>query len=256
LKLIIDPEVPISIFDVDRESLKAIPPKGLPPVISPFDENALEAALRIKDKQDCKITVLSLGKSVPKPVLQKALAVGADEAIALEDERFDNLDQFCTAQALASAIKKIDDYGLIFTGRQAADWDSGLVWAGIAEFLDLPSITLARKAELKDEKVIVERVTAGGVETLESDMPLLLTFSNEVGELRHFSLSALMKVKKMEIQKWSGSDIGYDPLNIIAMKDLYIPDLGEVDCHFLQGDSPQEKGRNLAHLLIDAGIIS
>jgi len=255
LKLVIDPEAPFSIFKIDREAMKPIPPEGMPPVVSPFDENALEAALRIKDQQDCKITVLSMGRSLPKAVLQRVLAVGADEVIALEDREFENLDPFNTAYSLANTIKKEGDYDLIFTGRQAADWDSGLVWAGIAESLVLPSITIARAVDVSDGKAIIERVVADGIEILEADMPVLINFSNEVGSLRHFSLPALMKAKKKEIRKVSASDIGLERLGIIEMRDLYIPDLGEVDCQFIAGDSPEEKGRNLARKLNEEGII-
>lgn len=255
LKLVIDPEVPLSLFKVDREVKRPIPPPGVPLVISPFDENALEAALRIKDQQDCTITVLSMGESLPKALLLKVLAVGADDVIALEGAEFRNLDPFDTALALANAIRKIGDYDLVFTGRQAADWDAGLVWAGIAEFLHLPSITMARKAEVTNGKVIVERVAADGIEILEGDMPALITFSNEAGELRNVSLSALMKVKKREIPKWSASDIDMVSHPLVDLRDLYLPDLGGIDCHFIEGESPEEKGHHLAQELLEKEVL-
>ena len=255
LKLVIDPEVPLSLFKVDREARRPIPPPGVPLIVSPFDENALEAALRIKDLQDCKITVLSMGDSLPKAILLKVLAVGADEVIALEGPEFKNLDPFRTALALAKAIQKIEDFDLVFTGRQAADWDAGLVWAGIAESLHLPSITVARKAEVMDGKVLVERVAADGIEILEADMPALISFSNEVGELRNVSLSALMKVKKREIPKWSASDIDMVSHPLMDLRDLYPPDLGGVDCHFIEGESPEEKGHYLAQKLLKQEVL-
>ncbi|MBN1227864.1 MAG: electron transfer flavoprotein subunit beta/FixA family protein, partial [Deltaproteobacteria bacterium] len=168
IKIIIDPEMPFSIFKVDRENRIPIPPSGTPPVMSPFDENSLEAALKIKDVQDCRVTVLSLGKTIPKALSQKILALGVDEAIALEDPEFEHLDPFNTAQAITGTIKKVGDYDLVFTGRQGADWDAGLVWAGIAEFLDIPSITIARKVAVLDGKIVVERCASDGIETLEA----------------------------------------------------------------------------------------
>ena len=255
MKVIIDPEMPFSLFNVDRENRKPIPPSGMPPVFSPFDENALEAALKIKDTKECVITVLSMGKSLPKAVLQKVLAVGADEVVGLEDQEFENLDPFNTAQVMANAIKKVGDYDLVFTGRQAGDWDAGLVWAGIAELLDIPSITIGRNAEIQDGKVIVERCVSDGIEILESDMPALVTFSTEVGELRHVSLQALMKVKRQEISKWSASDMGFVKSTVMQMRDLYEPDLGQVECYLVPGDSGEDKGRDLAKKLLDEGII-
>ena len=251
MKTIMDPEMPFSVFKVDRENLKPIPPAGMPPVFSPFDENALEAALKIKDSQECKVTVLSMGNSLPKGELQKALALGADEVISLDDSEFENLDAFSTAQALANAIKKIGEFDLVFTGRQGADWDAGLVWAGIAETLEIPSITIGRKAELQNGKVLVERCVSDGIETVESDLPTLVTFSNEAGELRNVSLAALMKVKKKEIPKWSASDIGFEKVGTMEMRDLYEPDIGEVDCFMVPGETPEEMGRNLAKKLIE-----
>ncbi len=254
MKIIIDPEMPFSIFNIDRENKKPIPPSGMPPVFGPFDENALEAALRMKDEQDCKVTVLCMGQTLPKAILQKALAVGADEAVALEDPEFDNLDPFSTAQALTNAIKKIGEYDLIFTGRQGADWDAGLVWAGIAELLDIPSITIARNATIQEGKVTVERCVSDGIEVLESDMPAVVTFTSEGGELRNVSLAALMKVKKKEIPKWSASDVGFEKSDIMEMRDLYEPDLGITDCELMPGESPEEQGKNLVKKLLEEGL--
>jgi electron transfer flavoprotein beta subunit len=255
LKLVIDPEVPLSLFKVDREARRPIPPQGVPLVISPFDENALEAALRIKDEQGCTITVLSMGDSLPRALLLKTLAVGADEVVALEGAEFKNLNPYDTARTLAHAIQKIGNYDLVFTGRQAADWDAGLVWAGIAESLQLPSITVVRKAEVRDGKVIAERVAADGIEILEADIPALLTFSNEAGELRNVSLSALMKVKKQEISKWSASDIEMASQPLMDLRDLYLPDLGGVECHLIEGESPEQKGHHLAQELLEKGLL-
>jgi electron transfer flavoprotein beta subunit len=254
-KIVMDPEMPFSLFKVDKENMQPIPPDGVPPVASTFDENALEAALKIKDQQECKITVISMGKMLPKAILQKMLAVGADEVIGVEDPIFDNLDPFNTAIALAAAIQKVGEYDLIFMGRQSADWDSGLVWAGVAEALDLPSITIAQKAEVANGQLTVERCVADGVEVLESDMPALLTFTSEAGEIRFASLPALMKAKKKTITKWSATDIGFETSDVMLMKEFYEPDLGEVDCSLIQGESDEEKGHELAKRLITEGII-
>jgi electron transfer flavoprotein beta subunit len=256
MKIIIDPEAPFSVFKIDKESQKPVPPSGMPPVFSPFDENGLEAALRIKDgNPDCRITLLSMGKSLPKAILQKALAVGADDVIAVEDPDFENLDPFNTARVLVKAIEKIGEYDLIFTGRQAADWDAGIVWAGIAELLNIPSITIARRVELLDEKVVVERCVTDGIEFLESELPALVTFTNEGGELRNVSLSALMKVRKQEIPKWSATDVGFEKEDMMVMKELYEPDLAVTECSMISGESFEEKGRNLAKRFVEEGII-
>jgi len=104
-KQVIDPEAPPATFKVDAAANKVIPPPGVPPVISPFDENAVEAALRIKDAQGGKVTVLSLGINLLRDVVKKPLSMGADELILLEDEAFAEGDSWSTAFALATAIK-------------------------------------------------------------------------------------------------------------------------------------------------------
>ncbi len=255
MKVVIDPETPLSSFKIDRETRKPVPPAGVPPVFSPFDENALECALKIKDQHECSVTTISLGKSLPKAVLQRALAAGADRAIAIEDARFENLDPFNTAGILADAIRKAGLPDLVFTGRQSADWDAGLVWAGIAEHLDLPCITVARKAEIQDGKVLVERCVSDGIEILESEMPALIAFSSEAGELRNITLPALIKAKQKEIVRWTAADVGAALRSIVELTDLSIPVMEAIDRYMVPGESLQEKGRNLAHRLMEDGIL-
>jgi len=120
-KEIPDPEAPLSDVSVNPETMEVI--VDAPQVISPFDENALEAALRIKEDRDAKITVLSLGKKVSDTVLRKTLAAGADELILLQDTAFERLDSYSTAAVLAEAIRKRGEYDLVLTGRQAGAGD-------------------------------------------------------------------------------------------------------------------------------------
>ena len=103
----------------------------------------MEAAVRLKEDLGGKITVLSLGKKVSDTVLRKTLAAGADELILLQDDQFDRLDSFSTATALADAVRKVGEYDLVLTGRQAGDWDSGQVGLILGELLGLPCISLA-----------------------------------------------------------------------------------------------------------------
>ena len=145
-KQIPDPEAPLSDVSVDAEKKEVI--VDAPQVISPFDENALEAALLLQEEIGAKITVLSLGKKVSDTVLRKTLAAGADKLILLQDDAFEKLDSHSIASALADAIRKIGEYGLVLTGRQAGDWDSGQVGLILGEMLALPCINLAREIKV------------------------------------------------------------------------------------------------------------
>ncbi|MBC8274670.1 MAG: electron transfer flavoprotein subunit beta/FixA family protein, partial [Chloroflexi bacterium] len=188
VKQVPDPEAPPSGYRIDPEAKRVIPPPGTPPVISPFDENGLEAALRIKDIQKSKVTVISMGRNLSKAVLRKSLAIGADELILLDDDAFEDVDSYATAFALSTAIRKVGEYDLIFAGRQAADSDAGQVGSGIAELLGIPSVTVARKVELHDGRVRVQRVLPDGYQVIEAVLPALITVGNELGELRTATL--------------------------------------------------------------------
>ena len=170
-KQVIDPEAPPASFKIDTASNKVVPPQGVPPVISPFDENAVEAALKIKGAQGGKITAISLGINLLRDVVKKPLSMGADELVLLEDEAFVEGDSWTTAYALAMAIKKIGEYDIILCGRQASDWDAGQVGSGIAEILGLPCVTLAKKIDITDGKARVERVTPDGYDVIEVSLP-------------------------------------------------------------------------------------
>jgi electron transfer flavoprotein beta subunit len=246
VKQVPDPEGPADAFKVDSEA-KTVIPVGIPPVINPFDENALEAALRIKNQFNCKVTVLSMGEKLAQPVLRKALAAGADDLILLMDQHFKNLDSYSNAYVLSKAIRKIGTYDLILTGRQAGDWDFGITGLFIAEILQIPIINLARKVEIRDDCVFVEKLCDDGYEVVKAKRPLLVTVSNEVGELRYTSVRALQAVSKKPIQIFNAGDLELD-LEKLTHRTIYnlVAFQDERQCRFIEGESSQEKGENLA----------
>jgi electron transfer flavoprotein beta subunit len=259
-KQVIDPEAPPASFKVDTSTNKVVPPPGVPPVISPFDEQAIEAALRVKDAQGGKITAISLGIGLLRDVVKKPLSMGADELVLLEDEAFDGGDGWSTANALAMAIKKIGEYDIIFCGRQAADWDSGQVGSAIAEILGLPSVTLAKKIDITDGKARVERVTADGYQVIEVSLPALITVSNELGEARYPTIKGIMAAKKVEPIVWNPADIGVDPSQIGAagrrtkLLKLFQP-VREGTCEIIEGDSVEEAAVSLALKLREVKVL-
>ena len=131
-KQVMDPETPASAFRVDREAKRVVPAQNIPPVVNGFDENAVEAALLIREALgEAAITVLSMGASFSMDVMKKPLSMGADELILLQDAAFENIpDSGSVARILAKAIQKIGPFDLIISGAQASDWDNGQVpWA-------------------------------------------------------------------------------------------------------------------------------
>jgi electron transfer flavoprotein beta subunit len=255
IKQVLDPEAPASAYKIDAEARRVIL-KGVPPVLSPFDENALEAALRIKDAHESKVTVISAGRNLPKAVLMKSLACGADELVLLEDGAFEEMDSYATAFILATAIKKLGQYDLILTGREAADTNAGAVGSGIAEILGIPGVTIARRVEFNNGKVRVERVVSDGYEVIEAPLPILITVSNELGELRYANVKQLVASRNRPIMTWSANELGVDPspMKQSRLLRLFIPQK-ETRCEVVEGESPEEIGANLAIKLREARIL-
>jgi electron transfer flavoprotein beta subunit len=257
IKQVVDPEAPPASFKIDPAGNKMMTPPGVSPVVDPYAEYAVEAALRIKDAQGGKITAISLGTNLLPDVVKKPLSMGADELVLLEDEAFTEGDSWSTAYALAMAIKKLGDYDLIFCGRQASDWDAGQVGSGIAEILGLPSVTLARKIDITDGKAKVERVTDDGYEVVEVSLPALITVSNELGEPRYATIKGIMVARRKETVVWKPADIGVEPSQIGAagrrtrLLKLFQP-VREGKCEIAEGESPEEAAVNLAIKLKEA----
>ena len=256
VKVVLDPEAPASLFKVDTEAKKVIPPKGTPPVLNPFDENALEAALKIKDYKGALITIISLGKNIPKPVIRKSLATGADNLILVDDETFEDLDSYTTSNILVSAIRKIGEYDLILCGREAADTDAGQVGLGIAEILGIPSVSLASKIEAGDKQLKVERLVANGYETIEVPLPALVTVSSEIGSLRAANLQGIMAAQKKPVTMWNARELGINQPQAkkIALHQLFQP-VRETKCEIIAGATPEDAANGLASKLKEVKIL-
>ena len=257
VKQVSDPEAPPAAFKVDEEEKKVVVTEGIPPVLSPFDENALELALKIKDVRPAQIRVISLGASLAIPVLRKCLAVGSDELILLQDNSFCNVDSYSTAYALSAAIRKLSQYHLILCGRQASDTDAGIVALGIAEILDIPGISSAKKVEFLDNEVVVTRALPTGKEVVAALAPCLVTVTSEAGELRTPELKQLLEAKKKPVTTWRLSDIGVETLEpprskLVKMKS---PAKREGECQMIGGETPQIAGENLALELRKAELL-
>jgi electron transfer flavoprotein beta subunit len=259
-KQVPDPEAPPGSLKVDSAANKVVLPASVSPVISPFDEQAVEAALRLKDAQGGSITVISLGNNMQRDVVKKPLSMGADELILLEDPAFEGGDAWSTAVALAAAIKKVGEFDLVFCGRQAADWDAGQVGLGLAELLGLPVVSVAQKVEVMDGRVRVERVIPDGYEVIESSLPALITVSNELGEPRYATLKGIMAAAKKQPIVWTPADVGLDASQVgeagrkSKLVRLFQP-TKEAHCEIIEGESVEEAGTLLADRLRTAKVI-
>lgn len=260
IKQILDPEIPPAKFRLDAESKRIIPPEGIPPVINPYDEQAVELALRLKEKHGGKITVITVGSAVVASMVKHTLAMGADEGIILADEVFDGSDSFATAYILTKAIQKIGDYDLVLCGRQAADWDEGLAGSIIAGNLGLPLVTLAEAVEVADGELRVKRVTLDGYQVFAVPTPAVITVSNEVGQPRLPSGWGIIAAARKQVPVWNAGDIGVDSSQVGAsvarrkLVRLFIPER-ERKCEIIQGETTAEAAVGLATRLREAKVI-
>lgn len=260
VKQIQDPEIPASKFRLDEEGKKVVPPEGIPSVINPYDEQAVELAIRIKEKHGGLITILSIGDDSASRVVKHALAMGADEGILLQDPAFKGSDSFATAYILSRAIQKIKGFDLVLCGRQAADWDEGLVGSILAENLALPLITLAESVDLVEGRLHVKRVILDGHQIFAATPPAVLTVSHELGPPRLPSGWGIITASKKDIPIWDAKFIAAVPAQTGAnamrkkLMKLFIPGR-ERKCEKLEGEELEEAAGKLAEKLREAGIL-
>jgi electron transfer flavoprotein beta subunit len=185
---------------------------GVPSIINHDDKNALEEALKLKDKyKDVEITVITMGPPQADVALREALAMGADRAILLTDRAFAGADTWATSNTLTAAIKKLGNYDIIFCGRQAIDGDTAQVGPQIAEKLDLPQVTYVKGMEIKDDTVTVQRALEDGYEVIEVKMPCLLTTIKELNEPRYPSVTGVFDAyREKTVEVWTAKDIEID----------------------------------------------
>lgn len=255
VKQVIDPDAPVGSLNISEDN--TVSSKEDQFVLNGYDENAIEAALKIKDVMDVDITILSVGSNFKHDVMKKPISMGADRLILIDDAKFKNIDAFTTVEVLGKAINKIGEFDLIICGRQASDWDNAYVPLGLSELLGIACITLAQKIEVLSMSVKVERVLSGGYEIVESHFPTLITVSNEIGNPRYPTIRGIMSAGRKQPDIWKSADIGIDDelLNkYLVTKNLSIP-INDSDCEFLDADSDEQLGQLLAEKLIEKKLI-
>ena len=258
VKEVIDPEVPVSSINIDSNGWKFVPKQGVSTVLNGFDENAIEAALQLKESiGDVEISVLSAGKNFSMDVIKKPLSMGCQNLFLVKDDILETSDPFVIVNVLYETINKIGPFDLILCGRHASDWDNAQVPIGLAEKLNLDCVTLAKSIECNNNNITIERVISGGTEVVKSELPALVTVSNEYGEPRYPNLRGIMTAGKIQPQFFSLDDLGIsanDINNINEITDIYIPEKNS-NCEFIKGEDEYDIGRNLALKLRDNNLI-
>jgi electron transfer flavoprotein beta subunit len=249
--------VDVSQLKVDsatRQLLIASAPKK----ISDFDKNALEEAIRIREKLgNAEIFTLTVTAEDAKTVLREALAMGADKSYVVNDSSFKDVDTLGTAHVLAEAIKKIGEFNLILCGETSLDSFSGLVGSRLAELLNLPQISSVRKLTVEGDNVVAERALEDSVETVKAKMTALVTVTREINQPRIPSLMMIMKASKKEIVSWTAVDLGIQNEKLdskIEVIEVLAPKTERKKIK-ITGENAAEIADKLAKALIQEGVI-
>ncbi|MDF2501541.1 MAG: carD 6 [Anaerosporomusa subterranea] len=234
--------------------------QGVPSIVNPFDKNAVEAALQLKEKHGGKVTVVSMGPPQAKDALKECIAMGADEALLISDRAFGGADTLATSYTLAAAAKKLGKVDMIICGKQAIDGDTAQVGPEIAEHLGMPQVTYVAKIDVNGETVRVEREHEEGYEIIEVNMPVLLTVVKSINEPRYPTVKGTMKANRKEIPVWTVNDIEVDAEKIglkgspTQVRKIFTPKQ-RVQGEVIQAETAREAVAALIQKLSDAKIV-
>jgi electron transfer flavoprotein beta subunit len=256
VKQVPDPDIPPTHFKVDEAANKVVPPAGVAPVMNGYDANALEAALRLKEQLGGKVTVVSLGPDSARDTLKRAIAMGADAAVHVNDPALNDAESAITARALAEAIKKLEHFDLVLSGRQASDTDGGQVHLGVAHYLGLPAVSPVQKIEVESsDSLIAERIVEDGYQRLKVPLPALLGVSSEMNEPRYPPLKGIMAAGRAQIPVWTAADLGIEQGSPrVQLTRLYV-ETREAKVELIEADSLAEAGTKLADKLREARLV-
>jgi len=249
--------VDVSQLKVDP-STRQLVTAGAPKKISDFDKNALEEAIKIREKNaGVEVFTLTVTSEDAKAVLREGLAIGADKAYCVNDPAFQGVDTSGTAYILGEMVKKIGGFDLILCGDSSLDSFSGLVGSRMAELLNLPQITSVRKVTVEGDSVVAERSLEDAVETVKARMPALVSVTREINQPRIPSLMMIMKASKKEIVTWSLKDLNVPAEKIsakIEVLEALAPKMERKKIK-ITGETAQEIAEKLAKALVQEGVI-
>lgn len=249
--------VDVSQLKVDPATRQLVT-AGAPRKMSDFDKNALEEAIRIKEKLGGEIITLTVSSEDAKAVLREGLALGADKAYWLNDPALQGTDTWGTAYVLAEMVRKIGEFDLILCGDSSLDSFSGLVGPRLSEMLNVPQITSVRKVTVEGDAVIAERSLEDAGETVKAKMPALISVTREINQPRIPSLMMIMKASKKEIVAWSLKDLNVTAEKIgsrIEIISVFAPKMDRKKIK-VTGESVQEIAEKLAKAIIQEGVIA
>ncbi len=194
-------------------------------VVNPYDEFAVEEALRIKEKSGAEVIVVSAGSEKATAGLRTCLAMGADSAVLVQDDALENSDSFAIGSVLARVCRELNP-DLIFFGKHAIGVDNGQVPSVVSEQLDLPQVSVTVKLEIEQSKFRAEREIEGAREVAEGTLPAVFTAQKDLNTPRYASLKGIMAAKKKTIAVRTVASLGLAPDALqprLAVQEVYLP---------------------------------
>lgn len=244
----------LKVDPATRQLITASTPRKM----SDFDKNALEEAVRVKEKNaGVEVVTVTVASEEAKTVLREALAMGADKAYVVFEPSLQDIDTLGTAQVLAAAVKKIGEYDLVLCGESSLDSFSGLVGSRSGELLGLPQVTSVRKLSVEGDAVVGERTLEDSIETVKAKMPALVTVTREINQPRIPSLMMIMKASKKEIVTWTLADLGVEKAKLaskIEVVEVLAPKTERKRIK-ITGENAAEIADKLAKALIQEGVV-
>ena len=232
--------------------------EGLPLLFGDMDKNALEEAIRLKEKAGSgKVTALALGTAKLKDTIKDALAAGADEAVILIDPLFNNLDARGKAKVLAAAIRKIGKFDVLMVGEGSTDNYSGQVGPRLAELLDLPALTFVKQLEFANGKMKATRNMEESFEVVESGLPVLAAVTSGINEPRIPSLMQILKAARKPLQEWNAASLGMSTADLGQNEVNLLSNLAPVELRkkIVYEGKVEENVENLVNSLIKEGVL-
>jgi electron transfer flavoprotein beta subunit len=249
----------IELVKVDQSAGEVVLPSG-PGVVNPFDEYAVEEATRLKEKHGGKVTVITVGSEKTESALRACLALGIDEAIMITDPLFEKSDPQAVAKILAAGLKKIGEFDLVLSGKQAVDDDAAQVPPAVAANLGLPQAMFVKKIDSIDgSRAVVWRTTEEGYDVVDVTLPAVMSVVKEINEPRLPSLKGKMMAKKAPVTKWSASDLGLDGTGVGAgsytKATKVAPPPPRQKGEMIEGETPEEIAEKLYNKLKENQVL-
>ncbi len=232
--------------------------EGIEQIMNLFDEYAVEEALQWNEKQGGKVTVLSIGPDAWKEQLRRALAMGATDALLLNDPAFAQLDTLGAARVAAAAIKKLGDVDLVLCGRNSTDDESGAFGPSLARVLGWSLLTYVGKiSALEAGRIEVNRALEEEIETVEAKLPAVVSVVKDINEPRYPSLLRIKKVAKIEIPTYTAADLGLDAAALTPSVSVAtrVPPPPRPKGELIASGDAAEKVRTLVSKLLENQVI-